>query len=390
MQRGRSLFLLLSLFLVTALLAAACGGGSSKAPESAAKPGAEPIVLGAVASLTGNQTSTGQHMLNGIKLAIEEWNSKGGVNGRPIKLEVVDDASQPSGAVNAFNKLIAEKKPVAVFGPNFSNFILAMEPYVKQAGVPVLTGSTAPKITQIGNPWFFRLRTNDAIVGKLAATFAVKEMGAKKIGLLYVAGDYGAGAASVIKTTLEQLGTPPIGIEVYNPEDKDMTAQLLNLSKKGADLIIPWSYPPDAGLILTQANQLGLKTKFLCGPAYGTPEVFNLAKEATNGKFILMDFIIGEDQKTQAWAKALKEKTKDDANFVSGAYYDGTNILLTAIQKAGTKPEDLRQALLATKGYKGIIGEFNFDNNGDGLRQVYIAEVKNQKPTLVKLIKEEK
>ncbi len=370
-----------------------CSSAPAAAPTAAAAPkqsgaaaSGEPIVIGLVTEVTGAQTSTGDNQTNGLKMAVEEWNQKGGIKGRPIKLVVEDDTSTPPGTVNAFNKIL-DQKPVAVFIPNFANFDMAIEPAIKKAGIPAITGASGPGVTAAGNPWIFRVRTNDNIMGKLAAEYAVKEMGAKKIGILYVSGEMGAGASAVVKQNLEALGNPPVAMESYNPDDKDVTAQLLNIQKAGADLVIGWAYPPDAAMVMTSVMQLGVKMKLLGSPAYAVSDALKLAKDAANGTSVITDWVAGDDPATQNWVKQIEARAKLPANFIHSVYYDGFNVLAQSIEKAGTDPAALRDAIRAVKGYKGITGEYSFDANGDGLRQAYIAQIKDGKPVMVKTVK---
>ena len=224
---------ILALVLSAILAAALSGCGPSQAPGSAQggdKPSGAasepPIVIGLVTEVTGPQASTGDNQTNGIKLAVDELNQKGGIKGRQIKLVIEDDTSTPPGAVNAYNKIIAEQKPVAVFIPNFATFDMAIEPAIRKSGIPAITGASGPGVTAAGNPWIFRVRTNDVVMGRLAAEYAARDMGAKKIGIIYVTGEMGAGTSKVLKENLEGMGMPPVGIESYNPDDKDVTAQI--------------------------------------------------------------------------------------------------------------------------------------------------------------------
>ncbi len=359
---------------------------TAAAPKQSGAASGEPIVIGLVTEVTGAQTSTGDNQTNGLKMAVEEWNQKGGIKGRPIKLVIEDDTSTPPGTVNAFNKIL-EQKPVAVFIPNFANFDMAIEPAIKKAAIPAITGASGPGVTAAGNPWIFRVRTNDTVMGKLAAEYAAKEMGAKKIGILYVTGEMGAGASKVVKDNLDALGVSPVAVESYNQDDKDVTAQLLNLQKAGAELVIGWGYPPDSAMVMTNMLQLGVKMKLLGSPAYGISDALKLAKDAANGHTVITDWVPGDDPTTQNWVKQIEARAKLPANFIHSVYYDGLNILAQSIEKAGTDPTALRDGIKAVKGYKGITGEYSFDANGDGLRQAYIAQIKDGKPVLVKTVK---
>lgn len=390
----RSALVLVPALVVAALVTvAACAPAPAAAPAASAKPVASgsdsPITIGLVTEVTGPQASTGDNQTNGIKQAIEEINAKGGVKGRQLKLAIEDDTSTPPGTVNAFNKMMSGQKPAAVFIPNFANFDMAIEPAIKTAAIPAITGASGPGVTAAGNPWIFRVRTNDNIMGRLAAEYAVKEMGAKKIGILFVTGEMGAGASKVVDENLKKLGVTPVAIESYNQDDKDVTAQLLNIQKAGAELVIGWGYPPDAAMVMTSMNQLGVKMKLLGSPAYAVSDALKLAKDAANGVMTITDWAATDDPAVQDWAKKIETRAKLPANFIHSVYYDGVNILAQTIEKTGTEPAALRDGLKAVKGYKGITGEYSFDQNGDGLRQAYIAQIKDGKPVVVKSIKAE-
>ncbi|HYG59722.1 MAG TPA: ABC transporter substrate-binding protein, partial [Symbiobacteriaceae bacterium] len=234
--------------VATAVIMAAligCSSSQPAAPADKAPASQEPIKIGVVTSLTGGLAATGIQVATGAKLAAKEWNDKGGIQGRQIEVVVEDDQSNPTGATNAFNK-VAAAKPAGLVLPTFAQFVMALEPSVKQAAVPTLTSATGVAITKQGNPWFFRTRTNDEIMGKIAATFAADELKAKKPGILYANNDYGKGGFDVLKATLEAKGLQLAGAESFNSGDKDMTAQLLKLKQAGSDLIIVWSVPADS------------------------------------------------------------------------------------------------------------------------------------------------
>ncbi len=388
----RVLISVMSLVLILGLLSG-CGGTqksaepAKQAPAETAKP-KEPIKIGVVTSTTGPLAATGIQVATGVKLAAKEWNDKGGVGGRKVEVTVEDDQGTPTGATNAFNK-IAGMKPDAMVLPTFAQLVMALEPSVKQTAVPSLTSATGVAITKAGNPWFFRLRTNDEYMGKFAADFAVGELKIKKPGIIYANNDYGKGGYEVIKATLERAGVKPVGAESFNANDKDVTAQLLNLKKAGADLIIAWSVPTDSATIALQQKQLGLGIPFLGSPGWGTKEFFDLAKGAADGNYGLVDFVPGNDDRTTKWAKAIADNFKGvPANFVVGANYDGTMMLLTAMEKVGSDPRKVRETMLATKGYAGIIGPFTFDTVGNGLRQAYIFKIENNSIKSVKTLRE--
>lgn len=389
---GRPITTLAVAILAGAVALAGCGRAQTTQPAqpSPAQPGApaqqsgasnkEPIRIGVVTSLTGPLAATGQQVATGVRHAALEWKAKGGVGGRPIEVIVEDDAGNPSTAVNAFNKLISQSKPVAVFAPTFTPLVMAMEPSVKQAKIPVFTSATGPVVTKSGDGWFFRLRTNDEKQGVLAGTYAVQELKAKKPAILYPNNDYGKGGYGAIKATLEKAGVKLVAEQTYNQGDKDVTAQLLNVKRAGADLLIAWTVPTDSGLIAVQAAQLGLGIPIFGGPGFGTPEYLALAKEATNGIHVLIDAAVGFDSKSQPFVEAVKKNFKDvPVSFVVSTAYDGAVMLFNAIQRVGTDAAKLREALLATKNHAGVTGPYSFDAQGNGLHQGVLGKWENQK-----------
>ncbi|HEY3368962.1 MAG TPA: ABC transporter substrate-binding protein [Symbiobacteriaceae bacterium] len=381
----------LKVLALTVIMAVVAGCGSKPAATSA--PAAteapkEPIKIGVVTSLTGPNAATGIQVATGAKLAAKEWNDKGGVQGRKIDVQVEDDQGTPTGATNAHNK-IAASKPAGVVLPTFAQLVMALEPAVKQLAVPSLTSATGVAITKQGNPWFFRTRTNDEVMGKLAANFAADELKTKKPGVLYANNDYGKGGYAVIKATLEAKSIQLVGAESFNSGDKDFTAQLLNLKKAGSDLIIIWSTPADSAVIALQQKQLSLGVQILGSPGWGVKEFFDLVKGAADGQYGLVDYAGGSSDRIKAWEKAVDDSAKGiPASFVTGAAYDGLSIMLGAMNKVGTDPAKVRDAMLATQNYDGIIGTFSFDKEGNGLKQAVIFKIENNAMKVIKSVKE--
>ena len=393
----KGLLVFMSLLLVTALLAG-CGSSASQ-PANTSQPPAkndqpaaskDPIKVGVVTSLTGPAAATGQQVAVGVKLAALEWNAKGGIGGRKIEVIVEDDQYKPSDALNAYNKIMAQK-PAAMVLPTFAQLVMALEPNVKASAIPHFTSATGTAITKVGNPWFFRLRTNDEIMGRLMADFALKELKSKKPGIIYANNDYGKGGYEIIKAAMEKAGTALAAAETFNSADKDVSAQLLKLKKTGVDLIISYSTPADSATIALQQKQLNLGVPFLGSPGWAVKEFFDLVKGAADGNHAVADFIPGNDERTQKWAKAIEDNFKGTpVSFVVSTNYDGANLLFSTIEKVGTDPNKLREALLATQNYEGITGTYAFDSVGNGLRQAVFTKIENNSMKILKTIKGDK
>lgn len=193
---------LLALVLVLSLVFAftACGKGGSD----------DTIKLGILCSLTGNSQTNGGYAQQGAKMAVEEINAAGGINGKQIELVIEDDGGKADTAINAYNKLQSQKV-VAIVGPMLSSLALAMDQNVQTGKIPLLIGATSAALTDnIDNPYFHRLRCSDTIMAEVAASYAVSNYGAKKIGIFYCSDDYGSGAMPTVWNTTKPATTPVI------------------------------------------------------------------------------------------------------------------------------------------------------------------------------------
>ena len=230
---------LIALVLVLSLVFAftACGKGGS---DDTSK-------LGLLCSLTGNSQTNGGYAQQGAKMAVEEINAAGGINGKQIELVIEDDGGKADTAINAYNKLQSQKV-VAIVGPMLSSLALAMDQNVQTGKIPLLIGATSAALTDnIDNPYFHRLRCSDTIMAEVAASYAVSNYGAKKIGIFYCSDDYGSGAMHTITKWCDANG-----VEYYeaghNAGDKDLSTQILKVKEENCDVVIMWAHDDECAL----------------------------------------------------------------------------------------------------------------------------------------------
>jgi branched-chain amino acid transport system substrate-binding protein len=355
--------------------------------EGAAKD-TGPIKIAFINSVTGEKALAGTYTASGVKMAVDAWNKKGGVLGREVKIITEDDAGTTSGAVAAFTKVVSSVEPVAVLAPIYSVMDLAMVPYMLEAKIPVVMGATNVKLTHQNNPWIFRIRANDGISTKLAAKFAVEELGAKTIGILHDSDEFGSGGAKMVAAAVPECGGKVVATKAYHGGDKDFSSQLLEFRKKNVDVIIAWGHAVEAGLVYRQKATLGIDIPIVGSPSWGVPVAIDLSEGAADGNYCIIDYISTDpDPRIQEFAKLYKDTYNLESEFYGASYYDGVNILLTAIEKAGsTEPEKIRQALYEIRDFQGIIGKYSFTKRGDGIHQVRIIEIKNGKPVMKSVV----
>lgn len=354
---------------------------------------ADTVKIGYVENLTGQQATLGQYCLSGVKLAVDDINAAGGVNGKKLELITEDTRSDTTGAVSALQKIIAEHPDIsALIVPPYTAHTLAMEPIIKKFGVPTFTGGTNASITRLGNKWMFRNRPDDTIVASVMAAFAVDNLKAKKIAIFHNNDSFGSGGATALKNyLLKKYKITPVAVEGHNTGDKDFSAQLMIFRKNKYDTILSYSFPIESGLLTRQMVQMGLKVNRLIGsPAMASADTLQLTSGASEGVYAVADCIPvtdkHPDKKVAAWAKRYHAKQGVYSDY-GAAYYDSVQMFAEAIKKAGSSErEAIREALHSIKGFKGMAQTYTIDEIGEAVHSAAVVQVKKGVPVPIKVI----
>lgn len=376
----------LSLSIVLVLLASLFTGCSKGGNTGTSTPQKDtsPIKIGTVGPLSGGAAMVGDTQVKGIELAIDYFNSQGGINGRKIELIKEDDEQVPAKSVSAMNKLVHNDKVIAVIGTVNSSCTLANMEVTKAAQVPQITAiSSNTKITRLGNPWIFRLQIPDDMQAGAITRYAVDVLKLKKIGVMFQSDDFGTGGKDVVVSVLKEKGMEPVAVESFVPDAKDMTAQLLKIKNGGADGLIMWTMYQQGALIARQAKQLGMNVQLMGGGGLTNEKIVELAGDAVYGLLNTQPFFPDESKATPEAAKFMKDyKAKygmlPDSN--AAMSYDSMLILGEAMKKCGDNltNEEIRKNIAATKDFKGATGTITIDKNGDANREVLIIGINNQ------------
>ncbi len=344
---------------------------------------ADPIRIGLVDELSGPQAEAGVLTLKGTRLAIDEINAAGGVMGRQIELVVEDNASTNPGTVLAYSKLIGQGNIAAVIGPLRSTQVQAASPTIAAAKVPAFIGGSDPSLTRVNNPWIFRIRPNDLFSSKVMAEYAVKVLKGKKIAIIHSTDTFGAGGKNALVEALKALGVEPVTIQGYTNNSQDFTAIVLAIKKSGADVLTSYmTNAPDVGIFAKQLRQLGLTQPWIGSASLATDTALKLAGEALWGTYTVSDFVIEANDESKAYAKKFRATHNADPDLFSAWAYGAVYLIKHAMEGAkSTEPEAVRKALLATRGFKGVEGTYDFEPNGDAVHGYNV--VKNEKGKIV-------
>jgi branched-chain amino acid transport system substrate-binding protein len=360
--------------------------------QASAEPAScpSPIPFGLTTALTGNLALLGTQARNGVEFAVDEINAGGGIAGKKIALTTEDTGASSTDALNAMNRIL-EGKPLIIFSSMISPHVFAQTEVVTKSETPFLVGATNAKVTAQGSKWLFRTHVHDGQLADLIPEYLVKSLGKTKPGIMAVADDYGLGASRGIQASLVKLKVAPVAVTSYAPSDKDMSAQLLEIKDKGADSLILFGRPADVTLVMKQMSDLGIKlTTIGNASVVAQTTLNNLSAEEADGGYAIGGMIpqTSTDPKILDWAKRVQEKYKVPADNFTVSYYDTVYMLKSIIEKVGCDKPAIRDALAATKDWKGMLIGYQADAQGDLAHTLGIYRNKGKTPELTGPIKE--
>lgn len=347
--------------------------------KSANAQGAATIKIGMCAPVTGPAAESGGYAIKGAKLALEAVNKAGGILGKQGELIVEDDQTTNPGIVLAFSKLASQPDIVGFLGSIRSTQVHAMAPDVIKLGKPVMIGGTDPNLTHMGNQWLFRCRPNDSYSGRVIAEYGVSTLGKKKWAVLHSTDAFGTAGGKALTEALTKAGAPPVLDQGYANQSQDFTPVVLAIKQSGADILGSYfTFENDLGIFARQLRQLGVNIPWVGSPSIVNITALKLAGPALYNTYGVADYAENSSEGSKAFGKIYRAAVKVAPDNQSSWTFDAINVLSAAINKAGsTDPGKIREAILSTKKFAGAEGEYNFDQNGDGLHGYNI--VKNEK-----------
>jgi len=334
----------------------------------------EIIKIGVAAPMTGDQAKIGTDLRNGVTLAVEEWNAKGGVLGKKIEVVAVDDQHDPKQAVSVANKLVNERVAGVVGHFNSSCSIPSSDVY-NRGGVPMISpGSTNPQLTEKGYRGVFRVCGRDDQQGKVGAEFVINKLNLKRIAVIHDKTTYGQGLADEFRKFVKGK----VEIVYYGgiiQGDKDFKTVLTSVKEKNPQLIYFGGIYPEAGLLVKQARELGMTVPLMSGDGTIDPKFIEIAGvKAAEGTYLTFS----PDTRQILTAKSFLENYEKKYGEI-GPYsvyaYDAANILLAAVREAGNSEGKAVMDKLHSMEFSGALGKIQFDEKGDVTVSPYVVWV---------------
>jgi branched-chain amino acid transport system substrate-binding protein len=378
-------FKFVSLLLLAAMLLSACGGAAAPKFQCTDKLGCidigpnDPIHIAYAFVTSGENSTLGLDTKYGAEIAIDDKGGK--LLGHTIKFDGQDSGCNAEGGTTAATKIAADKTVVGVIGTNCSSEAVPGAPIISNAGLTMISPSnTAPYLTDPAKraPGYFRTAHNDKVQGAAAATFVFTQLKFTKAAAIHDGGPYTEALANVFADNFKKLGGTVTAVEAVNVGDKDMKPVLTRVAAGKPDLVYFPVFIAEGGFICAQMRDVpGMeKTQMMGADGIFSPDFLKACgKNSVGMDFSSPDFsAFGSGYQTMVDKYLKKYNVKGTLAPFHAHSYDAANMIFAALEKVTVKDPDgtlhvpkqaLRDAVAATKDFKGLTGNLTCDPNGD-------------------------
>ncbi len=333
------------------------------------------VTMGVAGPLTGANAAFGAQLKNGVTKAVEDINKKGGINGEKIILIPGDDVSDPKQGVSVANKFVSDGVKYVVGHFNSGVSIPASEIYAENGILEISPASTNPVYTDRGLWNTFRTCGRDDQQGAVAGAFILKHFAGKKVAVLHDKTPYGKGLADETKKTINAGGMTEVIYDGVNAGEKDFSALVSKLKSENVDIVYFGGLHTEAGLIIRQMRDQGVKAPLFSGDGIVSSEFWSIAGPGAEGT--LMTFS-PDPRKNPAAKQVVEEFIK--SGFDPEAYtlysYAAVQVIAEAARVAGTTDSEVIAKTIRTgQPFETVIGTLKFDEKGDVTRPDYVVYV---------------
>lgn len=341
------------------------------------------IVFGVQGPETGEIAVYGLQTLYGAEIAINEINAAGGINGKQVKLVHYDSRGDKAEALNVAQRLINNDKVCSILGEPTSGAVFAIRKAINDAKtIEISAGATAVGVTT-DHPFIFRNTLLDTDGAPATIKFLKENKGWNNYAIITSTNnDYSVGLSDTFRKAVIDNGGTVVIEQSINDKDTNISAQVTAMRNKKFDAVIFTGYYQEASLILLELRKQGINTPLVGGDGFQSPELYNVAKDATIGSVFFAGFsTTSPDQKVVEFNKKMIDAGHTSDMFAAQGY-DAIYLLADAAKAAGVtdcadvaQREKMRDALAATKDFMGVSGQMSFDVDGNAVKKPFIQEV---------------
>ncbi len=369
--------------LVAAVAAACIAAPMAGASPTAAAP--EPIKVAAILSTSGPSAPLGVPQVNAVKLAEKDINAHGGINGRPIQVDIVDDGAKADVAAQLATQMISSGH-VAIFCGTRTDTSAAVARVTGASNVLQVYTTPTESLWRTARGVtknLFEVNPRDQLEAVALLTFAKTRLHVGKIGILHDENLYGTGGSAIAASEAKTLGISVVADESYPGTATDFTSQIVKLRDAKPDAIVLWGATTTPGLAIKAARTLGVTVPILGSSGIDSPAILNVAGGAAAGVVYSASPLSPVPSATQrAFETMYDAEYHAPANAFAAMGWDAVHIIAAALREANGKTDGaaLESALEAGKPLALVEGTYRYspsDHNGLVPADVHIAKAVN-------------
>jgi len=366
-----------------------------------------PIYIGLIAPMTGQDSLDGKGMMEGVEMCVEEFNRSGGINGRPVRLIILNDEGQPNVAKDKAVKIV-QTDVLGVIGHNTSGTSLAASPIYQEHGLVAITGSATTDSITKDNEWYFRIIFNNSDQAALATNYIHKVLNYDTANVIFVEDSFGQTLVESFVETAKTIGLTVENLWSFKADEADLERILLTIEDslkqrsqkeehqgKGQPMLFIATHSTEAIEIVTSLHSLGTpmmgadplsNDTFLCG-IQRYPQERTRSGYFTEGLYMISPFLPDiASQRAQVFYDDFNQLHQHAPTMISAMNYDATLVLLNAIEQAVLeKPhanvKQLRQQVRAkltsystvSASIEGVTGDLYFDQHRNVVKAIPVG-----------------
>ncbi|MBI2455462.1 MAG: amino acid ABC transporter substrate-binding protein [candidate division NC10 bacterium] len=301
-------------------------------PASAQQP---PVKLAIVAEITGGGAAVGAMWRDGINLAVEDINKKGGVLGRRLETFVMDTQTDPPTSVAVMRRAFNEQ-PFVIMGTVYSSSTVANMDIVRQAGIPQISGSESVLLIQKGNPNIFLTAFTQQIGMAKQVRWLVEDLKADKIALVYVNNAFGRGGREMFLKFVKDRGKTVVADISTEPQQADFTAELTRVRASGATHLMVYNHEEENARLMIQLRKLGMSVEAVGETTLCAQTAIDPGGEAMNGAKCHVGMTAASTVPSMVDVnRRFQQKYGKVPDHNAFKAYIGTHMLKAAVQRVG-------------------------------------------------------
>ncbi|MFT0213706.1 branched-chain amino acid ABC transporter substrate-binding protein [Pseudomonas sp. F1_0610] len=326
---------------------------------------ADTIKIALAGPISGPVAQYGDMQSIGARMAIEQINKAGGVNGKQLEPVAYDDACDPKQAVAVANKIVNDGIQFVVGHLCSGSTQPASDIYEEEGILMITAASTTPQLTQQGKTLIFRTIGLDNMQGPTAGKYIVEKAKPQRVAILHDKQQYGEGIATAVKKAVEEANIPVALFEGVTAGDKDFSALIAKMKKANVDFVYFGAYHPEMGLLLRQSAEANFKPKFMGPEGVGNTDIIAIAGPASEGMLVTLPKAFDQDPKNAHLVEAFKAKKQDPSGPFVFPSYSAVQVMADAMKATGGEnPEDVAKAL-RSQSFDTPTGTLEFTQVGD-------------------------